>query len=116
MNARSARAAMALRFLTRSLTLRGAPFLLALLAVTTAATVTATMLNLEGDLGAKMSTELRRYGPNLLLMPGQSGGGAGADWTLDELALRAIPALLAGSGHAAPPSISLLLFASGTVQ
>ena len=54
MNARRARAATALRFLMRSLTLRGAPFLLALLAVTTAATVTATMLNLEADLGPEV--------------------------------------------------------------
>ena len=57
---RGSRAALALRFLLRSLTLRGTSFLLALLAVTTAATVTATMLNLKADLGAKMSTELRR--------------------------------------------------------
>lgn len=115
MNTRRARASMALRFLARSLALRGAPFLLALVAVTTAATVTATMLNLEADVGAKMSTDLRRYGPNLLLLPGASGGDAGAERTLDERAVRGIPALLAQSGHAAPPTISLLLLASATV-
>jgi putative ABC transport system permease protein len=57
------------RFLLRSLTLRGPAFLLALLAVTVGATVTATVLNLKAGLNRKMSRELRAYGPNLLLLP-----------------------------------------------
>lgn len=71
-----ARAATALRFLLRSLTLRGPSFLLALLAVTTGATIMAAMLNLEADVGAKMSRELRRYGPNLLVTPSAVAVGA----------------------------------------
>lgn len=127
---------MALRFLVRSLTLRGVSFLLALLAVTTAATVTATMLNLEADLGAKMSNELRRYGPNLLVTPalaasGESGGenSSAAEGTtertppaqptvltLDEQAIRTLPAKLAPPGGGSAPSLSPLLIFSGAVM
>jgi hypothetical protein len=80
---RKGRLAIAARFLLRSLTLRGPSFLLALLAVTTGATVTAVMLNLKADLATKMSTELRRYGP-ILLVPPAAGGGGGAATSLDE--------------------------------
>ena len=61
--------AMSARFLTRSLRLRASTLLFALLAVTVGAAVAATMLNLQADVGAKMSRELRRFGPNLLLTP-----------------------------------------------
>jgi hypothetical protein len=59
----------AVRFLIRSLSLRGPTFLLALLAITVGATLSATMLGIRIDLAAKMSKELRRFGPNLIVVP-----------------------------------------------
>jgi putative ABC transport system permease protein len=60
---------MSARFLTRSLRLRASMLLFALLSVTVGAAVAATMLNLQADVEAKMSRELRRFGPNLILTP-----------------------------------------------
>jgi putative ABC transport system permease protein len=99
----------AARFLLRSLALRHSPFLLALLAVTVGATLTAAMLNLQADLRAKMSKELRRYGPNLLVTPAP---GAEAS-TLAEEDLRRIPALLTGRQEARGLILSPLLIAAG---
>jgi len=59
--------AMSARLLMRSLRLRATTHLFALTAITVGAGVAATMLTLRADLGAKMSHELRRYGPNLIL-------------------------------------------------
>jgi putative ABC transport system permease protein len=81
---------MSARLLLRSLRLRHSSFLLALLAVTVGATVAATMLDLKADLRQKMSRELRRYGPNLLVTPGRPAESA----TLDEARLLKLPALL----------------------
>jgi putative ABC transport system permease protein len=58
---------MSARLLARSLRLRATTHLFALTAITVGAGVAATMLTLRADLGAKMSRELRRYGPNLIL-------------------------------------------------
>jgi putative ABC transport system permease protein len=92
---------LSIHFLVRSLTLRASAFGLALLAVTVGAAVTAVMLNLKADLGAKMATELRRYGPNLILTPDAAAG----ETTLDEAQIRAL-----SFDRVAP-----LLIASGTV-
>ena len=109
---RTGRFAIAARFLYRSLTLRGPSFLLALLAVTTGATVTAVMLNLKADLATKMSTELRRYGPNLLVTPAAGVAGGGVAPTLDERALgAAVASLPRGAGAAFSP----LLMVSGSI-
>lgn len=101
------------RFLLRSLNLRGAAFLLALLAVTVGATVTATVLNLKAGLKEKMSRELRAYGPNLLVVPrsdtAAQRAGDPASITLLEEDLRAVPAIL-GSRTAVVP----VLIAGGT--
>jgi len=104
--------ATSLRFLLRSLNLRGPAFLLAFLAVTVGATVTATVLNLKTGLKEKMSRELRAYGPNLLIVPGRAApGAAGAEApTLDEAALDAVRDL-PGSATSAP-----VLLAGGTVE
>lgn len=75
---------MSARFLTRSLRLRASMLLFALLAVTVGAAVAATMLNLQADVAAKMSRELRRFGPNLILTPGSQRAPA----TLDEEVVR----------------------------
>jgi putative ABC transport system permease protein len=96
---------MSARFLSRSLRRRAGTLLMALLAVTVGAAVSATMLNLRADLGAKMSRELRRYGPNLILTPATSADAPGALPTLlDEAAVRAVPdlepsPLLVGAGE-----------------
>ncbi len=104
--------ATSLRFLLRSLNLRGPVFLLAFLAVTVGATVTATVLNLKAGLQEKMSRELRAYGPNLLIVPVSTAPGAagGETPTLGEAAL--------GAGRGLPSSIATapILLAGGTVE
>jgi putative ABC transport system permease protein len=93
--------AMSARLLMRSLRLRATTHLFALTAITVGAGVAATMLTLRADLGAKMSHELRRYGPNLILT-------AAADRTpplLNEAAVRG-----AGLPGAAP-----MLIAAGVI-
>src|SRR5438876_3620452 len=107
----SSRAVTSARFLLRSLSLRGPSFLLALLAVTVGATVATTMLNLKLDLRSKMSRELRRYGPNLLLVPAPEGPAGGIASTLDEAEARALPSRL-GAPEAL---VSPLLLASAGV-
>ena len=91
LHAEPARWVTSARFLLRSLNLRGPAFLLALLAVTVGATVTATVMNLKTGRRDKMSRELRSYGPNLLILPAAgsapvaaaaAGRGAGLDETV----------------------------------
>ncbi len=79
------------------------------MAVVVGATVSATMLNLKFDLRLKMSRELRRYGPNLLLTPTQHSESD----TLEEAQVLGVPALLAG--EAPGIVISPLLLAAGTI-
>lgn len=107
------RAITALRFLIRSLSLRGSPFLLALLAITVGATVTATMLNIKLDLQSKMSKDLRRYGPNLLVVPSNEGR-AGA--TLDSEAMKDLPRVIASAQIRGSVVISPLLIALGMAR
>ena len=92
------------RFLLRSLNMRAAAFLLALLAVTVGATVTATVLNLKAGLNEKMSRALRAYGPNLLLLPAAAGAG------LDDSILARAREIAGGDATIAP-----LLLATGAV-
>ena len=101
---------MSARFLLRSLRLRHSSFLLALLAVTVGATVAATMLDLKADLRQKMSRELRRYGPNLLVTPAPGSDPP----TLEEARVRAIPALV--SSEAPGAAVSPLLLAAGRIS
>jgi putative ABC transport system permease protein len=100
---------MSARLLLRSLRLRSASFLLALLAVTVGATVSATMLDLKADLREKMSRELRRYGPNLLVTASPGSDSS----TLDEGKARSIPSLL--SSQAPGVVVSPILLSGGAV-
>jgi putative ABC transport system permease protein len=93
---------MSARFLSRSLRLRAPTLLFALLAVTVGAAVAATMLNLQADVAAKMSRELRRFGPNLILTPAPDRSSA----TLDEELVRGAAGLTG----------SALLIAAGDVS
>lgn len=108
---RGARFRTATRFLFRSLSLRGPSFLLALLAISVGTTIIATMLNLEAGLSAKMSRELRRYGPNLLVTPVEDPGRGAAPPTLDEGSARALEPRPGGADAVVAP----LLFAAGTL-
>ena len=105
----------AARFLLRSLSLRGSTFVLALLAITVGATLTATMLDIRADLTAKMSRELRRFGPNLLLTPRADATAAATPITLSEAdaakAVRAVSDAGLETGEGGEP----WLLASGTV-
>lgn len=98
------------RFLLRSLNMRAAAFLLALLAVTVGATVTATVLNLKAGLNEKMSRALRAYGPNLLLVPAAAPGAAQPGAGLDESILGRAREIAGGGATIAP-----LLLATGAV-
>lgn len=108
---RGARIRTAARFLFRSLSLRGPSFLLALLAISVGTTVIATMLNLEAGLSAKVSRELRRYGPNLLVTPAENPERGAGPHTLDEGSARA----LVSHPGAADAVVAPLLIAAGTV-
>ena len=113
---------MSARFLSRSLRLRAPTLLFALLAITVGAAMAATMLNLQADVAAKMSRELRRFGPNLILTPAPNRSPA----TLDEEVVRRAAglegsALLVAAGdvsdaggdrHAAPAAVIGADFAS----
>lgn len=106
----------AARFLLRSLSLRGPTFLLALLAITVGATLTAAMLGIRADLGAKMSRELRRFGPNLLVMPRPDAddGTAGARTLPESDAAHAAEAV-AAAGLSSSGAVSPLLLATGVL-
>jgi putative ABC transport system permease protein len=75
---------MSARLFGRSLGRRGATFVIALVAIAGGSAVAATMLTLKVDLRSKMTREIRRYGENLALAPGDDRAGA----TLDEAAVR----------------------------
>jgi putative ABC transport system permease protein len=51
---------------------------LAVMAVAIGASVAAALMHLSSDIGRKLTHELRALGPNLLLVPGESGAGAPA--------------------------------------
>jgi len=64
-----ARVAMELRLLWASLWRRRGTASLAALAVAIGASVAAALLHVSGDVGAKLTHELRSLGPNLVLVP-----------------------------------------------
>jgi putative ABC transport system permease protein len=59
---------------------------LAVLAVAIGASVASALLHVSGDIGNKVSTELRTLGPNLLVVPA-TGGELGMGGYLDEVSL-----------------------------
>ena len=106
-----------MRFLWRSLSVRGSAFLLALLAIVVGSTVTSAMLTMRADLGAKMSRELRRYGPNLLVRPEATPAGADAATpTLDERTVAAAENALRVRMPESNPELVPMLVAGGSVS
>jgi putative ABC transport system permease protein len=112
---------MSARFLSRSLRLRAPTLLFALLAVTVGAAMAATMLNLQADVAAKMSRELRRFGPNLILTPapGRSSATLGEEVVRGAAGLTGSALLVAagdvsdgGGGRAVPAPVIGADFAS----
>jgi putative ABC transport system permease protein len=99
------------RFLWRSLSLRRSSFLLALLAVTVAASLTATLLGMRADLRLKMSRELKGYGPNLLVTPAQESSAL-----LEEGKLRSLTEILRSKGVSGEVGMSPLLLATGRIR
>jgi len=100
------------RFLLRSLSLRHTSFLLALLAVTVAATLTATLLGLRADLKLKMSSELKGFGPNVLLAPSEGALPA----TLEQSRIVALREVLRGEAFPPETEVSGLLLAAGRLR
>ena len=105
-----ARTRMEARLLWASLWKRRGTAGLAALAVAIGASVAAALLHVSGDVGVKLSRELRAFGPNLVLAPSVAAG----ERTLDEREARArcaaagvrgVPVLYATAivgGHAVP--------------
>src|SRR4051812_2605330 len=58
---------MFFRLLLRSATVRRGRTLTALFAIVVAATLATALLNLYGDIDAKLSGDFRKFGPNVLL-------------------------------------------------
>jgi putative ABC transport system permease protein len=100
------------RFLLRSLSLRHTSFLLALLAVTVAATLTAALLGMRADLRLKMSRELKGFGPNVLITPADGATLA----SLDQSHLVTVGEALHREGIASETEISNMLLAAGRVR
>jgi len=105
-----ARVRMEARLLWASLWKRRGRAGLAALAVAIGASVAAALLHVSGDVGVKLSRELRAFGPNLIVAPAAASG----ERTLDERQVRArceavgvsgVPVLYANSiagGHGVP--------------
>ena len=92
---RSAKSRMFLRMLLRASLVRRGRALSALLAVVVAAAVATAMLNLYVDVQAKLRTEFRKYGANIVVV-GKQGQALPAD------ALARVQSALAGRGIAVP--------------
>ena len=86
---------MLLRMLVRAAILRRGRAASALFAMVVAAAVTTAMLNLYVDVQAKLRTEFRNYGANIILV-GKNGA------SLPQDALARVDAIVAGHGMAAP--------------
>jgi putative ABC transport system permease protein len=86
---------MLLRMLVRAAILRRGRAASALFAMIVAAAVTTAMLNLYVDVQAKLRTEFRNYGANIILV-GRNGASLPAD------ALPQVDSIIAGRGIAAP--------------
>ncbi len=93
--ARRPRASMFLRVLVRAAVLRRGRAASALVAMIVAAAVTTAMLNLYGDVEAKLRHEFRRYGANMAIVA-KDGSSLPAD------ALAIVDRTLAGRGRAVP--------------
>ncbi|MCI0567157.1 MAG: ABC transporter permease [Acidobacteria bacterium] len=100
------------RFLLRSLSLRHTSFLLALLAVTVAATLTAALLGMRTDLRLKMSRELKGFGPNVLISPAEGTTPA----TLELSRLVALREALRREGFPPETEVSGMLLAAGRLR
>ncbi|HKW25909.1 MAG TPA: ABC transporter permease [Terriglobales bacterium] len=92
---RSGKSRMFLRMLLRASLVRRGRALSALLAVVVAAAVATAMLNLYVDVQAKLRTEFRKYGANIVVV-GRQGQPLPAD------ALARVQSALAGRGVAVP--------------
>ena len=105
-----ARMVMEFRLLWASLWRRRGTAALAALAVAIGASVAAALLHVSGDVGAKLTRELRSLGPNLLLAPAQTSLEPYLDEALARTRLAAasvngVPVLYATAhvgGHAIP--------------
>jgi putative ABC transport system permease protein len=86
---------MFLRMLVRAAILRRGRAVAALLAMVVAAAVATAMLNLYGDVQAKLRREFRNYGANIILV-GKDNASLPADM------LSHVDSILAGRGIAAP--------------
>jgi putative ABC transport system permease protein len=89
---------MFLRMLVRAAVLRRGRALSALLAMIVAAAVSTAMLNLYGDVQAKLRREFRNYGANIMVV-----GREGA--SLPASALAQVESVLRGRGLAAPVAL-----------
>jgi len=93
--AQAPRRSMFLRMLVRAAVLRRGRAAAALLAMVVAAAVTTAMLNLNADVQAKLHTEFRNYGANVVVLA-KEGQSLPAD------ALQKIESILGGNGLAVP--------------
>jgi len=97
---------MLLRMLVRAAILRRGRAVSALFAMVVAAAVATAMLNLYVDVQAKLRSEFRNYGANIILV-GKDGASLPAD------ALAHVDSVLAGRGIAAPFGLIVARTANG---
>jgi putative ABC transport system permease protein len=87
----AANRAMFWRIIRRLLSANRGRLFVMLLALGAGAAVTAALLNLQVDAKRRITTEFRAFGPNIAIVPGDSGLQNTATGSLDESLLRKIP-------------------------
>jgi putative ABC transport system permease protein len=88
---RATNRAMFWRIIRRLLSANSGRLFVMLLALGAGATVTAALLNLQVDAKRRITTEFRVFGPNIAIVPRDSGRQSTASGTLDESLLEKVP-------------------------
>jgi putative ABC transport system permease protein len=88
---RTSNRAMFWRIIRRLLGANRGRLFVILLALGAGAAVTAALLNLQVDAKRRLTTEFRAFGPNIAIVPGDSGLQNAATGTLDESILEKVP-------------------------
>ncbi len=88
---RTANRAMFWRIIRRLLSANRGRLFVMLLALGAGAAVTAALLNLQVDAKRRLTTEFRAFGPNIAIVPADSGSQKAAGGTLAEALLKRVP-------------------------
>jgi putative ABC transport system permease protein len=88
---RTTNRAMFWRIIRRLLSANPGRLFVMLLALGAGAAVTSALLNLQVDAKRRLTSEFRAFGPNIAIVPAESGTTAGTSGTIDEALLKRVP-------------------------